>query len=90
MSKIPYEKRAEVKDPFMTLQEIADLMGMSRERVRQIEQNGLRKMKKVLASKGITAEDFISTLRYAKPIKPSEASDGSEYELMYDKEDKDE
>lgn len=87
--KKPYEKRAEIQNPYMTLQEIADIMGMSRERVRQIEQSGLKKMRKRLRALGIEPEDFISTLKYNKPIKPNENPDGSEYELMYEKEESD-
>jgi RNA polymerase sigma-32 factor len=41
------EKRVTADDP-MTLQEIADTFSISRERVRQIEENALRKMKTLL------------------------------------------
>jgi len=37
----------------MTLQEIADFFGISRERIRQIEQRGLIKMRKILSKHGI-------------------------------------
>jgi hypothetical protein len=78
-----YQQRVEVKDPYMTLQEIADMMGMSRERVRQIELRALGKVKKELYKRGITAEDFLTTLKYMKPIKPSpdEILSDSIYEL---------
>jgi transcriptional regulator len=91
--KIPYEKRAEVREPFMTLAEIADVMGMSRERVRQIEQRALGKVKRALMAKGMTAEDFFSTLKYMKPIKPTQGeilSDSIEYELMEKERSEDE
>jgi DNA-binding transcriptional regulator GbsR (MarR family) len=81
----PYQHRAEIKDPYMTLQEIADMMGMSRERVRQIEVRALGKVKQELFKRGITAEDFFSTLKYMKPIKrnPNEIlSDSTDYELI--------
>ena len=42
------EQRVTADDP-MTLQEIADTFSISRERVRQIEENALRKMKALLA-----------------------------------------
>lgn len=78
-----YQQRVEIKDPYMTLAEIADLMGMSRERVRQIELRALGKVKKELYKRGITAEDFFSTLKYMKPIKPSEEGDTpTDYELI--------
>ena len=83
MSK-QYQNRVEIKDPYMTLQEIADMMGMSRERVRQIELRALGKVKKELYKRGITAEDFLTTLKYMKPIKPSpdEILSDSMYELI--------
>jgi transcriptional regulator len=79
----PYQQRVEIKDPYMTLAEIADMMGMSRERVRQIEVRALAKVKKELYKRGITAEDFFSTLKYMKPIKhdPDEILSDSIYEL---------
>ena len=82
MSKI-YQNRVEIKNPYMTLQEIADMMGMSRERVRQIEVRALGKVKKELYKRGITAEDFLTTLKYMKPIKhtPDEILSDSIYEL---------
>ena len=36
-----------------TLEEIADMMDVTRERVRQIEAKALRKLKQKLASKGV-------------------------------------
>jgi Mn-dependent DtxR family transcriptional regulator len=78
-----YQQRVEVKDPYMTLQEIADMMGMSRERVRQIELRALGKVKKELYKRGITAEDFFNCLKYTKPIKhdPNDILSDSIYEL---------
>ena len=82
--RTPYQQRVEIKDPYMTLQEIADMMGMSRERVRQIEVRALGKVKIELYKRGITAEDFFSTLKYMKPIKhnPDEILSDSTYELI--------
>jgi len=80
--KTPYEKRAEIREPFMTLAEIADVMGMSRERVRQIEQRALGKIKRALLANGMTAEDFFSTLKYSKPIEHDPNADESQYELI--------
>ena len=81
--KTPYQQRVEIRDPYMTLAEIADMMGMSRERVRQIEVRALGKVKKELYKRGITAEDFLSTLKYMKPIKhtPDAILSDSIYEL---------
>ena len=74
-------------EPVMTLEQIADIMGMSRERVRQIEASALGKCHKILRKKGYSPEDFFSALKYTKAIKPSETGEASEYELMYDKEE---
>ena len=44
----------------MTLEEIADVFGTSRERIRQIEQNALRKIRGRLRAKGINnLEDYL-------------------------------
>jgi transcriptional regulator with XRE-family HTH domain len=80
--KRPYEKRTEIKDPYMTLQEIADMMGMSRERVRQIEESALKKCRKRLRALGITEEAFFSTLKYTKPIKHDPNAPESAFELI--------
>ena len=79
--------------PVMTLEQIAELMGCTRERVRQIEESALRNARKILRKKGYNPDAFFSDPRYTKPIKPTQGeilSDSIEYELMYDKEDKDE
>jgi len=39
----------------MTLQEVADVIGVSRERIRQIEESALRRMRRALAERGYTA-----------------------------------
>jgi DNA-directed RNA polymerase sigma subunit (sigma70/sigma32) len=46
----------------MTLQEIADILGTSRERVRQIEARALSKLRRILLAKGYKPEDFIGQL----------------------------
>jgi len=85
-----YERKERVVfKPVMTLEEIADVMGMTRERVRQIEESALRNARKILRKKGYNPDNFFSDPTYTKPIKPSETPDGSEYELMYDKENQD-
>jgi len=66
----------------MTLQEIADIMGMSRERVRQIEESALRNARKVLRKKGYNPDNFFSDPRYTKPITPNPDAPESEYELI--------
>lgn len=71
-----------VIEPTKTLEEIADMMGITRERVRQIEQTALGKVRRELYKRGMRAEDFFTILRYTKPIKPSYTNDESEYELI--------
>ena len=79
MNRIPFEKRAGIEEPYMTLAQIADIMGISREAVRQIEQTALRKMRKRLIAMGIEPEHFINTLKYNRPVKKDEIlSDSSE------------
>lgn len=48
---------------YMTLEEIADIMGITRERVRQIEAKALRKMAKRLRLMGIKPEDFLGGMQ---------------------------
>lgn len=67
--KRPYEKRAEIQNPFMTLQEIADTMGVSREMIRQIEQSALRKCRKRLRAMGIEPQDFFTDPTFIKALK---------------------
>ena len=43
----------------MTLEEIADIFGTSRERIRQIEQMALRKIRGRLRAKGIDLKDYL-------------------------------
>lgn len=74
-------------EPKMTLGEIADLMGMSRERVRQIEKRAIGKCKRALIKMGYNPEDFFSTLQYTAPIRHDPNAPESAYELMYDKEE---
>lgn len=71
----PYEKRDQLKDPFMTLQEIADTMGVSREMVRQIEQSALRKCRKRLRAMGIEPQDFFTDPTFIKALQQEEESD---------------
>ena len=42
-----------------TLSEIASIMGIGRERVRQIEAKALAKLRKAMQEKGIQAQDLI-------------------------------
>jgi hypothetical protein len=68
--------------PVMTLQEIADIMGMSRERVRQIEVSALRNARKILRKKGYNPDNFFSDPRWTKPVTHNPDADESEYELI--------
>jgi hypothetical protein len=43
----------------MTLEEIADVFGTSRERIRQIEQMALRKIRGRLRARGIDIKDYL-------------------------------
>lgn len=42
-------------DDEMTLEEVGDKMGVTRERVRQVEQKALRKLRKILHQKGVSS-----------------------------------
>ena len=46
----------------MSLEEIAQHMGLTRERVRQIQNEALIKLKNGLLERGYTAHDFLSVL----------------------------
>lgn len=46
----------------MTLEEIADMMGITRERVRQIEKKALAKLRIRLRKRGLELDDLIGTM----------------------------
>ena len=46
----------------MSLEEIAQHLGLTRERVRQIQNEALVKLKQGLADKGYTSQDFLQVL----------------------------
>ncbi len=46
----------------MTLQEIANILGTSRERVRQIEQRALGKLRRRLQAQGYNPDDFFGDI----------------------------
>lgn len=48
--------------PVRTMDEVAAELGMSRERVRQIEHRALGKLRKLIAERGLTFEDFVCGL----------------------------
>lgn len=43
----------------MTLQEIADIEGVSKQRISEILESALRKMRKALLTKGLKLEDIL-------------------------------
>ena len=51
-----------ISDRHMTLQEIADILGTSRERVRQIEQRALGKLRRKLNTMGYQADDLFGQI----------------------------
>ena len=54
----------------MTLAEIADILGTSRERVRQIEARALGKLRRKLQAQGYEADDVLGQM-IETPAKPS-------------------
>jgi transcriptional regulator len=52
------KEKKTARDVYMTHQEIADVLGTSRAAVSEMEKTALRKMKKALAKRGFTMEDF--------------------------------
>lgn len=51
--------------PAATLEEVAAVLGVSRERVRQIEAQALAKVRAALAARGVTADAFLDVQRAA-------------------------
>jgi DNA-directed RNA polymerase sigma subunit (sigma70/sigma32) len=47
----------------MTLGEVAAAMGISRQRVQQIEREALGKIRAALEARGLTLDDFVDTAR---------------------------
>jgi transcriptional regulator len=52
------KEKKTARDVYMTHQEIADVLGVSRAAVSEMEKTALRKIKKALAKRGFTMEDF--------------------------------
>ena len=78
-----YDRRSPMLfKPVMTLEQIADVMGCTRERVRQIEESALRNARKILRKKGYNPDNFFSDPRYTKPITHNPDAPESEYELI--------
>ena len=78
-----YDRRSPMLfKPVMTLEQIADVMGCTRERVRQIEESALRNARKILRKKGYNPDNFFSDPRYTKPITLNPDAPESEYELI--------
>lgn len=56
----PSASSSHINGPRMTLEECAVVMGVTRERVRQIEFKAARKLRKLLHEKGLTSiKDFV-------------------------------
>jgi len=53
----------------MTLEEVAELLGITRERVRQIEARAFMKIRKRLRLRGINADDILGTMVDSTPQK---------------------
>jgi transcriptional regulator len=53
----------------MTLEEVAELLGITRERVRQIEARAFMKIRKRLRLRGINADDILGTMVDSAPQK---------------------
>jgi hypothetical protein len=59
-----------VDERAMTLQQIADVLGTSRERVRQIEQRALGKLRRKLRAMGYKADDILGAI-IETPARPT-------------------
>ena len=78
-----YDRRSPMLfKPVMTLEQIADVMGCTRERVRQIEESAMRNARKILRKKGYNPDHFFSDPRYNKPIEHDPNADESQFELI--------
>ena len=75
-------KERHLLKPVMTLEQIADVMGCTRERVRQLEESALRNARKILRKKGYNPDHFFSDPKYTKPIKHNPDAPESEFELI--------
>lgn len=58
-SKKPQRKQHLAPSGGMTLDDVAKEMGLTRERVRQIEVSALAKAKKILEQRGLTLDDML-------------------------------
>lgn len=52
------KEKKTARDVYMTHQEISDALGVSRAAVSEMEKTALRKLKKELAKRGFTLNDF--------------------------------
>ncbi len=75
MDKARPNDRATSAQRAMTLEEIAEIFGTSRERIRQIEQSALRKLRIRLRAKGIDLKDYFEN---ASP------NHGAEYAYLFE------
>jgi len=56
-------------DPVATLEEVAEALGISRQRVLQIERTALRKLRKAFLRRGITPDDLADLRHHTTDTK---------------------
>ena len=54
--------RRTLRDKTMTIEQVAEAMGLSKARVRQIEVQALQKLRRMLRQRGLDLSDFIDVL----------------------------
>ena len=54
--------------PVMTFEEIADIMGITRQRAEQLEKSALRNARKILRNNGYNPDMFFSDPTYKRPL----------------------
>jgi hypothetical protein len=62
------QKEKSLFKPVMTFEEIADIMGITRQRAEQLEKSALRNARKILRNKGYNPNLFFSDPTYKRPL----------------------